>query len=140
MPTQTKKATPTYGTPAATAEAKSSMQTMKKSGDADEQPRPVHARGEPAVERDESHQEERLARGGIRPHLCAAAQEDQRFAHRLDHRVADQEQEDVDEHQDRRQPFAGANIGEERQRAIEPGFLGGEGWKKVRHWGLQICC
>ena len=104
------------------------MQTMKKSVTPTSRLRAVDARGEPAVERHESHQEQRLAGRRIRPDLGAAAQEDQRLAHRLDHRVADQQQEDVDEHQERRHPFAGANVREERQRAIEAGLsVGGEG-------------
>src|SRR6266545_1049765 len=77
MPTQMKNATPTYGTRAATATANSSMLTRKNSET------PTSS----------------LTRGGVRPQLCPATQENERLAHRLDDGVADQQQEDVQKHQ-----------------------------------------
>jgi hypothetical protein len=79
----------------------------------------IHARCEPAVERHEPHEHDRLAGGRVRTKPGAAAEQDQRLANRLDHRVADEQQEDVQQQQRRGQPFAGANVGEDREQALE---------------------
>ena len=103
MPTQMKNATPTYGSVAPRrASANSSMLTMKNSVTPTSSLTRSDARGEPAVQRHESHQHHRLSGRRVRPHLGAAAKQDQRLAHGLDDRIADEEQEDVHQHQHRR--------------------------------------
>ena len=120
MPTQMKNATPTYGTRAATRQREQLDADDEEQRDADQQPDAVDARREPAVERHESHQHQRLSGRGVRPHLGAAAEQDQRLAHGLDHRVADEQQEDVDQHQHRRRAFAGADVGERADSSVDP--------------------
>jgi hypothetical protein len=72
---------------------------------------------------DESHQQQRLTGRGVRPHLGAAAEQNQRFANRLDDGVADQQDEYVDQHQHRRGPFTGTDVGEQRKGAVQQRFL-----------------
>ena len=56
----------------------------EEQGDAHQQPGAVDAGREPAVERNESHQQQRLTGRGVRAHFGAAAEQNQRFANRLD--------------------------------------------------------
>src|SRR5262249_57158021 len=56
-----------------------------------------------------------------------------RLAYRLDDRVADEEEKDVEHHEQRRRAFAGANVGEEREGAVDSrlpctGRDRGSGW------------
>src|SRR6185436_10082433 len=113
----------------------------EKERDADQQLRAVHARGEPAVKGNGRHQEEGLSRRGVRPNLRAAAQQNQRFAHGLDDGVADQEQEDVRQHQERRRAFAGPHLGKERERTVQRGLPGSVcgGEYGCGHSGPPVC-
>ena len=71
------------------------MQARKNDRGADHERHAPHLRRHPAVERDEPHEQDGLPRRRIRPHLGAAAEQDERLADGLDDRVADEEQEDV---------------------------------------------
>ena len=105
---------------------------------AHQQPGAVDARREPAVERNESHQQQRLAGRGVRPHFGAAAEQNQRFANRLDDGIADQQDEYVDQHQHRRGAFTGADVGEQRQRTVQQRFLSDGGFRERRVRALRI--
>ena len=82
--------------------------------DAKQQLRAADPRGKGAVQRDEADEYQRLARGRVGANLRAAAEEDQRLPHRFDDRIADEQQEDVREHQQRGRAFTGTHVCEER--------------------------
>ena len=125
MPTQMKKATPTYGTPRRDRQREQLDAGDEEERHADEQLHAVDARrrtsrraGTNAISTSA------WPAAAYDADFGAAAEQDQRLAHDLDDRIADEEQEDVEEHQDRRRAFARVHLGEERQRAIQPGFPG----------------
>ncbi len=104
----------------------------EEQGDADEQPGPIDAVGEPAVQRHEPDQDQRLAGCRIGSDFGASAEENQRLPDGLDDRVADEQQKNVRQHQQGRRAFAGPNVGEDRERAVQPGFPG-----SARHRGCE---
>ena len=91
----------------------------------------VDRRREPAVGRHEAHEQQRLAgrRVGLDlgrvvdteplQHLRHAGRQDQRLADGLQDVVADQDQEDVHQHQQRAAALAGAHVAEETQQAVD---------------------
>ena len=101
----------------------------EKERHADEELHTIDFRREPAVRRHEPHQQNCLAGRRVRADFGTSAHENQRLADGLDDRIADQQEEDVEEHQRRRRTFARADVGEERQDAVEQRLL--VGWRTI---------
>jgi hypothetical protein len=94
----------------------------KEQVDSDQQFCAVDVVREPAIQRNESHQHQRLPRGGIRSNLRSPTEQDERLARRLDDGIADQQKKHVDEHQASGCFLTGSYVGEQRQRSIQPGL------------------
>ena len=96
----------------------------KKQPAHDDQTRALHARRDPAVERDDPHQEHRLRGRRVGLHLGAALREDQPVARGFQQVVAGEQQEHVEREQHRADALAGADVREHRERPLEPRFRG----------------
>ncbi len=111
--------------------------------DAHDQAHPVHARGEPAVERDEAHQRDGLGGRRVGLHLRALGEgEDERLARDLEDVVPDHQQEQVQRQQQHGRALARAHVAEDAQEPVDEAALLGDPARQhrrvVRHAGPAI--